>query len=463
MKVRIPVFRSAGILTATAILIFALAIAVAGAFLTRSEISKSFDRQARIQAAQLTLEQLVRMQIDEENYVRGYILTRDPFYVDQFDASKDEFHVREKLLRAVLGSEDLVQAQAALFDYDRVHQNWHELVADPLMKHPNSSSSEIDKISKGLTDQQTEDSQAIQSILARQNAVVGENTQEQINRTFYAGAFWLIVFGLLAILFNAFRSRSNRELEEERMTSETLQRAFRSVSVPLPNCELGTGYSSATRNVAVGGDVFDVYQLSDSLALVLIADVSGKGIDAAVLTAFIKFTIRGIALRRRDPGAILAEFNTAFPRTVEDPYLFVSMFVGILDTQQLIFRYGSAGHDSAFLRRGASEVQQLAVTGPILGVMEEPFGTQTVHLDPGDTIVLATDGLTEARNAKGEQLEDVGAIALIATSSQSPQKMASELIAAVKKRVSNRMRDDLAILAIRVNAPETPAEPPADV
>ncbi len=463
MKVLTPVFRSAGTLTATAFLIFALAIAVSGAFVTRSAISRSFDRQAQIQTAQLTLALLVRMQIDEEDYVRGYILTRDPFYVDQFNTSKDDFRAGEMRLRGVLNSEHLLAAQAALFDYDKVHRNWYELVADPLMKHPNSSSADIDKTGKGLIDQQTEDSQAIESILAHQNTVVGESTQDQINRTFYAGAFWLMVFGLLAILFNAFRSRLNRELEEERTTSETLQRAFRSVSVPLPNCELGTGYSSATRNLAVGGDVFDVYQLSDSLALVLIADVSGKGIDAAVLTAFIKFTIRGITLRRREPGAILAEFNTAFPRTVEDPSLFVSMFVGILDTEQLIFRYGSAGHDCAFLRRGESDVQQLAVTGPILGVMEEPFGTQTVHLDPGDTIVLATDGLTEARNSKGEQLEGSGAIALIARSSGEPQKLANELIAAVKKRVSNRMRDDLAILTIRVNAPDTLTEVPADV
>ena len=70
-----------------------------------------------------------------------------------------------------------------------------------------------------------------------------------------------------------------------------------------------------------------MYRLSDTLALVFIADVSGKGVDAAVLTAFIKFTIRGIALRRRDPGAMLGEFNTAFSQTVENPYLFVSMFV----------------------------------------------------------------------------------------------------------------------------------------
>ncbi len=222
-------------------------------------------------------------------------------------------------------------------------------------------------------------------------------------------AFWLLLFGLLAILFNGYRTRLYRELEEERTTTETLQRAFQSESVPLPNCEVGTAYRSASSHLAVGGDVFDVQLLSDSQALLLIADVSGKGIDAAVLTAFIKFTIRGIAPRDRDPGAILAEFNTAFSRAVKDPYLFVSMFVGVLDTRTFALQYASAGHDSAFVRRSDS-VQQLAVTGPVLGVMEEPFGTQTVDLRPGDAVVLATDGLTEARDRAGNLLQDVGAM-----------------------------------------------------
>jgi sigma-B regulation protein RsbU (phosphoserine phosphatase) len=225
--------------------------------------------------------------------------------------------------------------------------------------------------------------------------------------------------------------------------------------VPLPNCEVGSAYLSASSHLAVGGDVFDVYRLSDTLAMAFIADVSGKGVDAAVLTAFIKFTIRGIALRRRDPGAMLAEFNTAFSQTVENPYLFVSMFVGVLDTQTLQFRYASAGHDSAFIRR-ADEVQQLAVTGPVLGVMEEPFETKTLFLEDGDTIVLVTDGLTEARNRAGEQLYDQGAMELIAASNPQPQLLADELVAQVKALGGNRTRDDVAVLAIRVHEPGGP-------
>jgi sigma-B regulation protein RsbU (phosphoserine phosphatase) len=262
-----------------------------------------------------------------------------------------------------------------------------------------------------------------------------------------------LVFGLLAILFNGFRSRLYQELEEEKNTTEILQRAFRSESVPLPNCRIGSAYLSAGSHLAVGGDVFDVYRLSNSLALLLIADVSGKGVDAAVLTAFIKFTIRGIALRRRDPGAILGEFNTAFAQTVENPYLFVSMFVGVLDTDSLLLTYASAGHDSAFMRR-SSGVQQLAVTGPVLGVMEEPFGTKSVIMEDGDILVLATDGLTEARKRTGEQLRETGAIDLIAAASDDPQSLADELVAQVRALGGNHPRDDLAILAIRADPPK---------
>jgi serine phosphatase RsbU (regulator of sigma subunit) len=131
------------------------------------------------------------------------------------------------------------------------------------------------------------------------------------------------------------------------------------------------------------------------------------------------------------------------------------MFVGVLDTQTLQFRYASAGHDSAFVRR-ADDVQQLLVTGPVLGVMEEPFETKTLYLEDGDTLVLVTDGLTEARNRAGEPLYELGAMALIAASNPQPQLLADELVAQVKALGGNRTRDDVAVLAIRVHEPGGP-------
>ncbi len=401
--------RSAGTVTAAAILVFALVIAVSLALNTRKAVNASFEEQMKIEQGQLTLERMLKIQLDEENYIRAYVITHDPSYIDSYRATTENFAAERAQLATILAQENLTDARAALLDYNVAHRDWHTRVADPLLHHPSVAARELDKRGKLLVDLQSEAARFIEARMDAKNRQVLFATQDRINKSLYFSVIALIAFGLLAILFYGWRYAVNSALEAERLTTQTLQRAFRSEHVPLPNCEIGSAYGAASSHLAVGGDVFDVHRLSDRLGLILIADVSGKGIDAAVLTAFIKFTIRGIALRRRDPGFILQEFNRAFPRTVENPYLFVSMFVGILDTWTLRLDYASGGHDIAFVRR-ASSVEQLAVTGPVLGVMEEPFEVRTVYLEDGDTVVLSTDGLTESRDGSGSFLETAGAM-----------------------------------------------------
>ena len=441
--------RSAGTLAALAILVFALGVAIEGAWSTRAVIDSSFQEQKRIEDGQLTLEQMLKIQLDEQNYIRAFVITRDPSYIDSYNATGLQFYNQLKRLQDILAREGLTDTLAALRDYESTHHQWHLEVADPLLAHPTSSARELDKRGKALIDAQSEDARYIEGQLEQKNQQVLASTQDQINRALWERVLWLVFFGVLTIFFFGLRSRLTSELEEERFTTQTLQRAFRSEHVPLPNCTIGSAYGAASSHLAVGGDVFDVHRLSDRLGLILIADVSGKGVDAAVLTAFIKFTIRGIALRRRDPGFILQEFNRAFPRTVENPYLFVSMFVGILDTISLRLDYASAGHDVAFIRR-PNEVEQLAVTGPVLGVMEEPFGVKTVYLDDGDTIVLSTDGLTESRDSHGNLLDTSGAMEWIREEAPDPDHLANRLIERARKRSGKAMRDDVAVLVIRV-------------
>ncbi|MBV8655162.1 MAG: SpoIIE family protein phosphatase [Candidatus Eremiobacteraeota bacterium] len=443
-----PLTRVTGTLLLTAFLLLALGFAVEGAFQTRASIAKTFARQSEIQGEQTSLEELLRLQIDEQNSLRGYSLTHDSFYVDQYRTAALEFDNRERAIEQALSSEDLVTAYRLLQQYREDQSKWRDDVAAPVLSHPNARLSEIDKRNKFFSDQQASIAGGVRRELAGENDVLARGTQAELDRSSYVRSFWLLLFGLLAILFNAFRSRLYRELEEERTTTEILQRAFRSEAIPLPNCEVGGAYVSASSHLAVGGDVFDVYRLSGNLALLLIADVSGKGVDAAVLTAFIKFTIRAIALRRRDPAGILSEFNTAFSQAVENPYLFVSMWVGLLDTDTFLLRYASAGHDSAFVRR-SNNVHQLPVTGPILGVMEEPFESKQTNLEAGDLLVLSTDGLTEARTRSGRQLQETGAMDLIARGSERAQELADELVASVRALSRNRLRDDLAILVVR--------------
>lgn len=452
LRTTIPFGRSSGTIVLTALLAIAVFIAVDGVFQARVRVAETFTRQSNVQTAQLVLEELQRSQLVEENALRGYALTHDSYYVDQYLTAASAFDSRIGSIRASLAKERLVRVDQLLTEYVRVQSQWRDEVAAPLMRRPTERLNELDKRNKDFSDYETRIVAIMRADLSGANKGLARSTQTQLEWSAYVRAFWFLLFGLLAILLNAFRTRLYGELEEERTTTEKLQRAFRSETVPLPNCEVGTAYRSASSHVAVGGDVFDVHRLDDARALLLIADVSGKGVDAAVLTAFIKFTIRSIALRHHDPGAILAEFNSAFSQGVKNPSLFVSMFVGVFDTRTFVLRYGSAGHDSAFVRCG-DRVERLQVTGPVLGVMDEPFGTRTVHLNPGDAVVLTTDGLTEARNRAGRILGDEGAMRLIERAPRSAQALADSLTAQVRSIVGRRLRDDLAILVVRVNEP----------
>ncbi len=450
----------AGNLTATAILAFALAISLIGGLATRQNIKDAFDRERQLLSAELALQQLVTLQLDEETGVRGYTGTLDRTYLEPYYAAESQFDGVERVLRAEISKEHLGDAGSILADFDRVHAEWHRAIASDLIRAPRSrNAAEIQKNGKALIDAQRSDAAALQSVISQRHSILSQQSQDAVNRSFVLRALSLAIFGILAIVFNLVRSRVNRELEREKTTTETLQRAFMSESAPLPNCLIGHAYASATKNAAIGGDIFDVYQLSPSKGLILIADVSGKGIDAAVLTAFIKFTIRAIAIRQADPAAILTEFNLAFPRAVNNTDMFVSMFVGVLDTVSGLLVYASGGHDSTFLRRG-SEVQPLPVTGPIIGVMQEPYVTRSVVLDSRALLVLATDGLTESRDARGAFLQDFGAMRLIAQGSEEPQRLADELIAKLQARGEGRLRDDIAILIIKFLSPVQEAHDP---
>lgn len=449
-----PVVRVSGTMLLTAFLLLSLGFALEGTFETRAQLANAFAQQSQIQQAQIDLEELLRLQIDEENSLRGYLLTRDSFYRSQYRTAAAGYDRKEAEIESTLDQQHLNAAANLLTEYGRLQALWRLRVAAPLLEHPRLRLQELDKQNKLFADYETMTVAAIRRGLAGTNDALARSAQTQIDRSSYVRALWVVIFGLLAIVFNGYRSRLNKELEEERTVTQILQRAFRSESAPLPHCDVGSAYLSATSHMAVGGDVFDVYRLSEDHALLLIADISGKGVDAAVLTAFVKFMVRAIALRDSDPSAILTEFNVVLSRAVGDPYLFASMFVGILDTSRYRLIYGSAGHDAAFIRR-RDGVRQLAVTGPVLGVMEEPFGTETIDLAPGDILVLATDGLTEVRNTSGEQLSERGAMELIEHASTQAQLLAQEVVSQVRERGGDRVRDDLAVLAVRMLERET--------
>jgi sigma-B regulation protein RsbU (phosphoserine phosphatase) len=226
---------------------------------------------------------------------------------------------------------------------------------------------------------------------------------------------------------------------------------------------VGTAYVSASRHVAVGGDLFDVHRVDDHRCLLVVADVSGKGLDAAVDTARVKYSLRSLVEENDDPSTILTKFNHAFIKSTRDETSFVSLFAGILDSTNGRLRYASAGHSPVYLRRG-SAVRQLPVTGPLVGLRsEDVFPSVDELLVQHDILVLATDGFTEARDTAGVMIDDAGAMRIIRDAPAEPQRLADFIVAAVTRASGGRIADDLALLVVELASVEAPGKPQIQV
>ena len=119
----------------------------------------------------------------------------------------------------------------------------------------------------------------------------------------------MLGIGLFAFFYRQTRLRAT--LQTQLATVAILQQGFLNRWDELSNLDIGAVYESATRGSLVGGDLFDVHEIDEDCGYVLIADVSGKGVEAAIDTAFIKYSIRGLtAGNDRDPGSIVTKFST---------------------------------------------------------------------------------------------------------------------------------------------------------
>jgi len=256
------------------------------------------------------------------------------------------------------------------------------------------------------------------------------------------------MFAFIALLFAGLVGRLRRALDEGRSLVERLQRAFVSKRRELPNIDLGSVLISATRGSSVGGDTHDAYTFDRRFAMFLVADVSGKGIDAAVDTALIKYTIRTLFSVDPDPGLILAKFAKIYMQSAENPETFVVLFLAVIDLRDGTVRYASAGHEPAWAAIGKTVVQ-LEPSGSIVGIEADAhYDTHEIHLREGDALVISTDGLTESRDARGNLLGAEGVSQWLAQLSGSAQNIADALVRRLRRR-SRRITDDLAILVVR--------------
>ncbi len=168
-----------------------------------------------------------------------------------------------------------------------------------------------------------------------------------------------------------------------------------------PGCRMFANMKPA-RNV--GGDFFDVIHLADGRIGIAIADVSDKGVPAALFMMSCRTLIKGAAIGKTDPGEVLHEVNQLLQED-NDAAMFVTVFYGVYDPDSRRFHYANGGHNSPLVVHADGSSAELPLTGGIaLGLIPDlDYNNKSVTLAPGDLIVMYTDGVTEAFDEEGNQ------------------------------------------------------------
>lgn len=237
--------------------------------------------------------------------------------------------------------------------------------------------------------------------------------------------------------------------EREHRIARILQESLAGPIPDIPGLDIGIAYESAYEAERVGGDFYDIFELDDGLVAVLIGDVSGKGVKAAGLTETIRSSARTLAYIDPSPGFVFARLNQSLLRQLsEGTFATAQLLVINVRTREL--RAADAGHPPPILYGTHCRYMNMATAAP-LGVETETYRESYEQFDVGDTILLYTDGIIEARR-RGEFFGERRLLrALSYRRNKSPQETVDSLLAATKRFADGRLVDDVALLAIRLN------------
>jgi PAS domain S-box-containing protein len=221
----------------------------------------------------------------------------------------------------------------------------------------------------------------------------------------------------------------------------------------IPGLEVAVRYHSIADGGAVGGDFYDCFDISPGRWLVAVGDVAGKGAAAAVLTGLARHTLRAIALREERPEEMLRFLNEALRRQSSES-AFCTVGCATLEPTADGFqaRLAAGGHPSPLLVSAGAPTREIEVKGMLLGVEADPvIEPVNLTLGPGDTLVLYTDGVVDARPVGGERFgEDRLRAAVDAAAGGSAEAVATAVDEAVAAFEPDLQRDDRAIVVLRV-------------
>jgi sigma-B regulation protein RsbU (phosphoserine phosphatase) len=238
---------------------------------------------------------------------------------------------------------------------------------------------------------------------------------------------------------------NQRELDGARQVQQRLLPA----EIPqLPGIHIAGKWRPAR---ITGGDYFDVLRLDETSVAVCIADVSGKGMPAAMMMSNLQAAVKSHASRKSSPRELCAQVNRLMCANIASQG-FITFFYAVIDSRPRTLRYCNAGHNPPiFARDGVA--RRLDCGGGILGFIESwNYDEQEIRLQPGDRILMYTDGITENLNPSGEEFgEDRLAELVVSFKCNDAAGHTQALIEAADDFSKGNFEDDMTVVAVTVD------------
>lgn len=256
-----------------------------------------------------------------------------------------------------------------------------------------------------------------------------------------------VAMQLLMLMEIADRLSLKSELE--------IARDIQLAMLPRGVSELGTSRACGLTRPAntVGGDFYDILPLPDGRVIVTVGDVAGKGSPAALLMALLLAMMRTLVDEGLESARLLARLNVQICRHSPGSR-FITLFYALYDPRTGAIDYVNAGHLPPIIHRKDGTFDRLTSGNIALGMFEgSTYESHRAQLEPGDAIVLYSDGITEAENTAGREFDEAGLCATITTSgTHEPEQLGRAVLAAVDAHAGDaRLGDDLTVLVLSRN------------
>ena len=225
----------------------------------------------------------------------------------------------------------------------------------------------------------------------------------------------------------------------------------------LPQYENVSFAASYLPSSQLGGDIYDIFDIDEDLVGIILADASGHGVAAAMLSAMFKMTLQKYAVEILDPAQVMTKLNSDFCQVLQMGEFFTA-FYAILDRKTGQFVFSNAAHPRPLLYNYASgTITELDTEGFLLGVMEEniTYEQEKIILSDNSRLVIYTDGVNEAANKKGKMYgDDRVRVRLLERAAEKPEAYLNALQADLKKHTgSDIFEDDVTVIVMDFKVP----------